>query len=294
MSILKNKVVLQNKRIEIDAAEYDTVKYWKQRALRLEKLVEASIQREQILQDKLLERINNIERQSSHVEELSQILKRADNFLHFILQNAPVVIGHQVLKSMDKELRYRFIYNHFPSLQEEDIIGKTDVEIFTGSGVKESQEFKREVLEKGLPAKREITFETELFGSKTFLIYVEPVFSKVGETIGINYMGMDVTDQVNVNFVLIFLMVMAAHMIFHNSPKLQVQKRERMAKIREEIAVQKAKETELNKTIHITEETMRAKQMLATMSHEIRSPLSGHNIMMYLLSTSQHYVNTHK
>lgn len=78
----------------------------------------------------------------------------------------------------------------------QDIIGRTDVEIFTGGGVKESQEFKREVLEKGRPAKREITFETELFGSKTFLIYVEPVFSKAGETIGINYMGMDVTDQV--------------------------------------------------------------------------------------------------
>jgi hypothetical protein len=77
----------------------------------------------------------------------------------------------------------------------QDIIGRTDVEIFTGSGVKESQDFKREVLEKGLPAKREITFETDLFGSKTFLIYVEPVFSKAGETIGINYMGMDVTDQ---------------------------------------------------------------------------------------------------
>lgn len=76
-------------------------------------------------------------------------------------------------------------------------MGKTDVEIFTGAGVKESQDFKREVLEKGLPAKREITFETELFGSKTFLIYVEPVFSKAGETIGVNYMGMDVTDQVN-------------------------------------------------------------------------------------------------
>lgn len=56
-------------------------------------------------------------------------------------------------------------------------------------------------MEKGLPAKREITFETELFGSKTFLIYVEPVFSKARETIGINYMGMDVTDQVNVVFI---------------------------------------------------------------------------------------------
>ncbi|KAL3637160.1 hypothetical protein CASFOL_019459 [Castilleja foliolosa] len=49
--------------------------------------------------------------------------------------------------------------------------------------------------QRGLPAKREITFETELFGLKTFLIYVEPVFSKTGETIGVNYMGMEVTDQ---------------------------------------------------------------------------------------------------
>ncbi|XWS26123.1 hypothetical protein CRYUN_Cryun26dG0003900 [Craigia yunnanensis] len=136
-----------------------------------------------------------------------------------------------------------------------------DMEIFTGSGVKESHDFKKEVMEKGLPAKREITIETELFGSKTFLIYVEPVFSRAGETIGINYMGMDVTDQ--------------------------LRKREKIAKLREEIAVQKAKETELNKTIHITEETMRAKQMLATMSHEIRSPLSGVVSMAEILTTTK-------
>ncbi|EEF46820.1 sensor histidine kinase, putative [Ricinus communis] len=254
LPIRKKDVTVQNKRVVVDA-EYDTVAYWKQRTMDLEKLLEASIQREQVLIEKLQESIKDLERQSSPVEELSQILKRADNFLHFILQNAPVVMGHQ-----DKELRYRFIYNHFPRLGEEDILGKTDMEIFSGAGVKESQDFKREVLEKGLPAKREITFETELFGSKTFLIYVEPVFSKSGVTIGINYMGMDVTDQ--------------------------VRKREKMAKLREEIAVQKAKETELNKTIHITEETMRAKQMLATMSHEIRSPLSGVVSMAEILSTT--------
>lgn len=137
----------------------------------------------------------------------------------------------------------------------QDIIGKTDVEIFTGAGVKESQDFKREVLEKGLPAKREITFETELFGSKTFLIYVEPVFSKSGETIGINYMGMDVTDQVN-EISLSSYRVDTFRMMLNGSSfsitSLQVRKREKMAKLREEIAVQKAKETELNKTIHIT------------------------------------------
>ncbi|XP_012444154.1 histidine kinase 5 [Gossypium raimondii] len=251
----KYNIMVPSKRVEIDA-EYDTVIYWKQRAAHLEKMLEASMQREQQLMEKLQESIKNLEKQSSPVEELSQVLKRADNFLHFVLQTAPVVFGHQ-----DKELRYRFIYNHFPSLQEEDILGKRDVEIFTGSGVKESQDFKKEVMDKGLPAKREITFETELFGSKTFLIYVEPVFSKAGETIGINYMGIDITDQ--------------------------VRKRERMIKIREEIAVQKAKETELNRTIHITEETMRAKQMLATMSHEIRSPLSGVVSMAEILATTK-------
>ncbi|KAH7846687.1 hypothetical protein Vadar_016986 [Vaccinium darrowii] len=250
----KRKDDVENKGLEKEA-EYDTVIYWKQHARHLEELLEASIQREQILMEKLQESIKNLEKQTSPVEELSQILKRADHYLHFILQTAPVVIGHQ-----DKDLRYRFIYNPYPSLHEEEIIGKTDEEIFTGGGVKEVQDFKREVLEKGLPAKREITFETELFGAKTFLIYVEPVFSKAGETIGVNYMGMEITDQ--------------------------VKKREKMARLREEIAVQKAKETELNKTIHITEETMRAKQMLATMSHEIRSPLSGVVSMAEILSTT--------
>ncbi|XP_022874358.1 histidine kinase 5-like [Olea europaea var. sylvestris] len=251
----RNDVILQNETLDIHV-EYDSTIYWKQRTMHLEKLLAASLERERVLQEKLNESIENLERQSSPVEELSQVLKRADNFLHFILQNAPVVIGHQ-----DKELRYRFIYNHFPSLREEDIIGKTDVEIFSGSGVKESQDFKREVLERGLPAKREITFETELFGSKTFLIYVEPVFSKTGETIGVNFMGMEITDQ--------------------------VRKREKIAKLRETMAVQKAKETELNKTIHITEETMRAKQMLATMSHEIRSPLSGVVSIAEILSATK-------
>ncbi|KAK6927707.1 Signal transduction response regulator, receiver domain [Dillenia turbinata] len=250
----RKDVIVQNKNLEVEA-EYDTVLYWKQRAMHLQKLLEASMQREQMLKEKLQESISNLKGQSSPVEELSQILKRADNFLHFILQNAPVVIGNQ-----DQELRYRFIYNHFPTLHEEDIIGKTDVEIFSGAGVDEIQAFKREVLERGFPGKREFTFDTELFGSKTFLIYVEPVFSKAGETIGVNYMGMEVTDQ--------------------------VKKREKMAKLREEIAVQKAKETELNKTIHITEETMRAKQMLATMSHEIRSPLTGVVSMAEILSTT--------
>ncbi|CAH8353667.1 unnamed protein product [Eruca vesicaria subsp. sativa] len=216
----KRDELVGSKRVEIDE-EFDTVAYWKQKALSLGKMLEASTERERRLIEKLNESLKTMENHSAPVEELTQNLERAEVFLHFILQNAPIVMGHQ-----DKDLRYLFIYNKFPSLREQDILGKTDVEIFHGGGVKESEDFKREVLEKGKASKREITFETDLFGSKTFLIYAEPVYSKAREKIGINYMGMEVTDQ--------------------------VRKREKMAKLREDNAVRKAMESELNKTIHIT------------------------------------------
>ncbi|KAJ4810477.1 Histidine kinase 5 [Rhynchospora pubera] len=172
-----NKSMLSYKN-EIDVGvhvtgEDGTVGYWKERAVRLHRLLDESLKRESILVRKLQESVK-MEEQNLPVEELSHILKRADNFLHFILQNAPVVIAHQ-----DKDLRYRFIYNHFSSLGEEDVIGKTDEEIFSVSeGVKEFQDFKREVLENGRAAKREITYEHPLFGKKTFLTFVEPVFNK--------------------------------------------------------------------------------------------------------------------
>ncbi|XP_022874362.1 histidine kinase 5-like isoform X3 [Olea europaea var. sylvestris] len=175
----KNDVIFEDETLDMHI-EYDSTIYWKQRAMHLEKLLEASLQREQVLQEKLHESTENLERQSTPVEELSQLLKRADNFLHFILQNAPVVLGHQ-----DKELRYRFACNQFPSLLEE------------------------------------------------------------------------------------------------------VRKRERMAKLQETMAVQKAKDTELNKTFHIKEEAIRAKQILATMSEEIRSPLSEVVSMAEILSTTK-------
>lgn len=91
----RNDIVSYNRKLDIDA-EYDTAMYWKLRALQLEKILEETIKREDALMQKLQENIKNLETQSSPVEELSRILKRADNFLHFILQTAPVVIGHQV------------------------------------------------------------------------------------------------------------------------------------------------------------------------------------------------------
>ncbi|XP_048607848.1 histidine kinase 5 [Brassica napus] len=101
------------KRVKIDE-EFDTVAYWKQKALSLEKMLEASTERERRLIDKLNESLKTMESHSAPVEKLTQNLKRAEGFLHFILQNAPIVMGHQ-----DKDLRYLFIYNKFPTLREQ-------------------------------------------------------------------------------------------------------------------------------------------------------------------------------
>jgi hypothetical protein len=111
-------------------------------------------------------------------------------------------------------------------IYKQEVIGKTDNDIYKGLGVAELVEFKREVLRKGFAEKREITFNTDLFGEKTFLVAVEPVIGRDGEAMGLNYIAMDVSEQVD--------------------------KRERLARIREQVAVQKAMETELHKTIHIT------------------------------------------
>jgi hypothetical protein len=90
-------------------------------------------------------------------------------------------------------LEYLFIYLFIP---KQEVIGMTDLEICNGEGISELMEFKNEVLHKGWPQKREIVFNTDLFGAKTFLVALEPVFCYSGEVMGINCLAMDVTEQV--------------------------------------------------------------------------------------------------
>lgn len=84
----------RNQELKIDA-EYNTISYWKERAMQLEEALEASLERERALEEKLEEHIKNLQSHTP-VEEFSGMLKRADYFLHLVLQSAPIVIAHQV------------------------------------------------------------------------------------------------------------------------------------------------------------------------------------------------------
>ncbi|KAJ4880099.1 Histidine kinase 5 [Raphanus sativus] len=138
-----------------------------------------------------------------------ETLKTGEGFSSFILEHSPFFMGHQ-----DQDLRYN--------------VHIQPVFWFEGGGRswENRLRFSMAMGLKSLKTSRE---------------------SKTGKKMGINYIGMEVTDQ--------------------------VRKREKMAKLGEDIAVRKAMESELKKTIHITEEMMNAKKMLARMPGEIRSPL---------------------
>ncbi|EFJ13085.1 hypothetical protein SELMODRAFT_20384, partial [Selaginella moellendorffii] len=220
----------------------DQVEHWKSKAWKFNQLLGESLQREEILIKKLEEKSKRLEAVKPMVTELQNQLERVDNFLHFVLRNAPIFLSHQ-----DKDLKYRFMYNNHPAWQSE-VIGKTDLELLPGPGGTMTHNFKKEVLRRGCPAKREFVYDTVEFGYKVFLICAEPVFSKGGQTIGVNIVSMDVTEE-------------AAN-------------REKLIRLREEEAVQKAMETQLHKTMRITGKLL------------IRSPLSGVVSMAEILAAT--------
>jgi hypothetical protein len=94
----KNDDLSRNREPKIDVNK-DSVSYWKERAIQLEKTLEESIQRECSLAERLEENIKNLQLHTP-AEEFSGMLKRADYFLHLVLQTAPIVIAHQVRLSM--------------------------------------------------------------------------------------------------------------------------------------------------------------------------------------------------
>uniref|UniRef100_K3Y2Y5 Uncharacterized protein n=1 Tax=Setaria italica TaxID=4555 RepID=K3Y2Y5_SETIT len=96
-------------------AECDIISFWKERVMQLEEKLQACLQRESSLVEKPEGGTRN-PLSRTQMDELSGLLKRADFFLHLILQSALIVIAHQ-----DSDLRYRFIFNHYPTLADEVI-----------------------------------------------------------------------------------------------------------------------------------------------------------------------------
>ena len=131
------------------------------------------------------------------------------------------------------------------------MIGKTDDELKgLVPGGPEVAVMKREVVESGQAKRQEIRYDSPSCGTSWYLATCEPLKNKGGTTVGVMNVLVDITEEAAT--------------------------RERMTKLREEIAVREATEKELRRTIKLADEAIAAKNnFLAVMSHEIRTPLNG-------------------
>uniref|UniRef100_A0A7I4AXA3 histidine kinase n=2 Tax=Physcomitrium patens TaxID=3218 RepID=A0A7I4AXA3_PHYPA len=192
-----------------------------------------------------------------------EVLERTNNIeilLQMVLKDVPVIISH-----CDKELIYtyvKFVDQPLTKVPPEGMKGKKDTELVgLLPGALETMRIKKEVLESGLAQGKELTVSMDGFGKRWLVVACEPLRNKAGHVLGVITACMDVTEQALA--------------------------RERLAQMREEMAVREATEKELRRAIRLADEAMEAKnRFLAVMSHEIRTPLNGVLGMAQVLATT--------
>lgn len=149
----------------------------------------------------------------------------------------------------DLEGKYMIVNQSFLTLQdrlEEELIGKTDKQIFPPALARQRQTLDEETLNQVGPSSHEEHIKHKR-SDQTFLTVRYPLFDSSGSIYAICGIGTDITER-----------------------KLQEQKLEKSFSMLE------ASNTELEKARKVAEEANMAKSaFLANMSHEIRTPMNG-------------------
>ncbi len=103
--------------------------------------------------------------------------------------------GSQVtVYTQDRDLRYTSLSNPMLGRSIEDILGRTDEEIFPADGGAAIIDLKRKALASGQPARAEVAFD-EPSGSRCHDLHVEPLRNESGEIVGLTCASIDVTDR---------------------------------------------------------------------------------------------------
>ncbi len=128
-----------------------------------------------------------------HIEELTErerTIARQQGVLKTIVNVTPDFITLQ-----DRELRYTFAGKAFCdyfNLTEEEVIGKTDFEIFSASRARKNTEEDRQILLSGRPLAKEVSIKRA--GEHYWFHVVKvPVFDQDGSIMGILLSGRDIT-----------------------------------------------------------------------------------------------------
>ncbi len=119
-------------------------------------------------------------------KQAEEALRKSEQRFRLALKNAPVSIAIQ-----DVDLIFRWAYNQ-RTVNPEDIIGKTDTDIFTPDDATRLIELKRKVIETGKEAHEQIWLTMN--GKRVYLdLYLEPLRNNAGQITGIGIATVDQT-----------------------------------------------------------------------------------------------------
>jgi PAS domain S-box-containing protein len=119
----------------------------------------------------------------------TEALHLAEERLRLALAASPAIVFNQ-----DRDLRYTWIHNPREPFAEEQVLGKTDLDLLPRDDAESLTRLKRSVLETGQPA-REIVHTTIAGATSFYDLTVEPMLDESGRIAGITCAAWDVTEQ---------------------------------------------------------------------------------------------------
>ncbi|HSV86186.1 MAG TPA: PAS domain S-box protein, partial [Levilinea sp.] len=120
--------------------------------------------------------------------QVAERLRQSEKRFRIALDQAPICVFSQ-----DRDLRFTWVYNPLRGFPANDILGKSEQELFAPGQVDELLALKREVIELGLPRQRELHVRV---GDEwlDIILNAQPVFTPDGQVIGLTGAAMDVSD----------------------------------------------------------------------------------------------------
>ena len=123
------------------------------------------------------------------VEARTQELAEAKQRFEIALRGSPITVFSQ-----DREMRFTWVHNLPTGFKPEQVIGRTDAELFPHETAEKIMSAKRNAMATGISQELETNFE--LFGRKrSFYLVIEPLVDDTGAIVGTTSIAVDITER---------------------------------------------------------------------------------------------------
>jgi two-component system, chemotaxis family, CheB/CheR fusion protein len=127
----------------------------------------------------------------SEIKKVQETLRLSEHRIRVALHASPITIFNQ-----DRNLRYTWIHNANPDFSPEQILGKTDLEIYPGADGEALSTLKRQILISGAGTRQQIR-TTKAGRVQVYDLTIEPLRNTEGAIIGITCASVENTEAVN-------------------------------------------------------------------------------------------------